>query len=292
MLGNFEIKQRDLNLDQSIINTNDLSSIASVLFCTVDFQFNTLADFNTTSVWLAAIANQYVFPLHNLTESTENSEETELENSRQNYRFVKREGKYRFMLGLTCDIDYFIRLKEYEGRNLKCYLWDINNNLIGLRSGNTVLPFGIESLIISKPKFGTAAAGWTNVYLDLYDNLESGYFIKPTWDVESLVNINVDFENIAQTDSDTMTFDVIDTCSEGIEGLLAANFTITDNINGAIAISLLTDLGGGSYRIDGAEQFYSGQIKLVSTKYNALGTYEFTVPEFNPLQFSNEFNIT
>ena len=196
------------------------------------------------------------------------------------------------MLGLICDIDYFIRLKTYENRNLKCYLYDINNNLIGIKSGSTVLPFGIESFIVSKPKFGSAIPGWTNIYLDLSDNLENGYSIKPTWDVESLVNITIDFENILQTDSDTITFDVIDTCGEGIEGLLAGNFTITDNVNGSIAISLLTDLGGGSYQIDGAEDFYSGQIKLISTKYNALGTYSFTVPQYDPLQYSNEYNIT
>jgi hypothetical protein len=287
MLGNFEIRKNDLSLKPGITNTSDFSSICSVLFCLNNFQFNALPDFSNLTVWNQSVAYGYVFPLHGLVESTRNSEDVELREGRDNRRVKTREGKYRFQLGIVCDIDYYIRLKSYEGRELKCFLGDINNNLIGYKVDTTVKPLTIDSIYVSRIEIGSNQPAWTLITLDLNNPLEVNYSVKPTFNFESIFNLAVDIQNLTQVDSDSMTFDVVDACGEGITGLIAANFSISDNVNGSIAISLLTEIGGGAYRIDGAENFYAGTLRLISSNYNAFEPYSFSVPQYNPTRYNN-----
>jgi hypothetical protein len=291
MLGNFEIKKNDLNLKPGITNTSDFSSICSVLFCLPTFQFNSLADFQNLTVWNQSVAYGYVFPLHNLAESTRNSEDVELREGRDNRRVKTREGKYRFQLGIVCDIDYYIRLKSYEGRELKCYLGDINGNLIGYRVGNAVKPLIIDSLYVQRIEIGSNQPAWTLISLDLNNPLEVNYSVKPLFNFESIYNLTVNIQNLTSIDSNSISFDVMDACSEGIEGLLISNFTIADNVNGSIT-GTLTDNGGGSYRIDATEDFYAGSIRLISSQYNAYEEYSFVVPQYNPAQYNTSYKVS
>lgn len=290
MIGNFEIKRRDLNLLPGITNTSDLSSICSLFLCLPVFQFNSLSDFASKSVWLNSVAYQYIFPVHNLVESTKNGEEIELRESKSNFRIKTREGKYRFNLSLICDIDYFIRLKSYEGQDLKCYLGDINGNLIGKRVVNSILPFSIDALNISRIELGANLPPVTNIYMDLSDPLEiqSGYHIKPTFDFDSIQNVTVSIESITEIDSNSISFTVIDPCSNPITGLLSTDFTIFDNINGNVTFETFTEIGNGEYRIDANETLYFGDLRLISSVYNATESYSLAViPQYNPLQYNN-----
>lgn len=290
MIGNFEIKQRDLNLMPDVVNTSDLSSICSVLFCLPSFQFNSLADFANESVWIQSVAYQYVFPLHNLVESTRNSEDIELREGRDNRRVKSRDGKYRFMFNIVCDIDYYIRLKEYEGRDLKCFLGDINKNLIGHKVGTTVLPLTIDSIWVNRIELGANQPAWTTIYLDLNDPSEINYSIKPAFEFEDIKNVMVTIDNFIQIDADSITFDVTDPLGEGIEGLTV--FTVVDEINGSVAVSSLVDNGGGNYRINAAENLYEGTVTLITTLYNAIGIYSFAIPQYNPTQYSSQYDIS
>lgn len=287
MLGNFEIRKNDLNLKPDITNISDFSSICSVLFCKNDFQFNALADFLNLTVWNQSVAYGYVFPLHGLVESTRNSEDVELREGRDNRRVKTREGKYRFQLGIVCDIDYYIRIKSYEGRELKCFLGDINGNLIGYKVGSTVKPLTIDSIYVQRIEIGSNQPAWTLITLDLNNSLEVNYSVKPTFNFESIYNLTVDIQSLTLADANSIIFNVVDSCSEGIEGLISANFSISDNVNGSIAISTFTEIGNGSYRIDAAEDFYAGSLQLISSEYNALETYSFVVPQYNPAQYNN-----
>lgn len=181
MIGNFEIQRPDLNLLDCVINYSDLTQAGTLFLCRPDFQFNSTTDFQTMTAWTTAIDSDYIFTIHNIIESIDQSEDIILIESRQNFRYQSRPGKYRFAFVVNVDVQYYAKLLQYAGQNLKLFLADINNNLIGYLSGNAVKPFDLDNISVRKIPFGTSAPSLTQIIIDFYDpsQFASAYVFKP-----------------------------------------------------------------------------------------------------------------
>jgi len=296
MLGNFEIRRPDLNRSAKALSFSDYSAITDIFLCVPAFQFNSLVDFESESVWLAAIASEYVFPIHNIIDVQNNSEDIVLAESKFNFRHVVRPGKYRFSFSVNVDIDYFIRLKNYEGQNLKAYFSDVNGNLFGVKSGNTVRPFDLDSIIVKKIGFGEPGQpSLTNILIDFHNPLqiESGYIVKPMFESSDLINIECSLvtELLNSDEISTLQLTVLDPCLNGITGLLLSNFQIFDEINGPLTLGAFNEVGNGVYTLTISVGIYKGLTKMISTLYHAKDYYDFAevvvIPQYNPTQYNS-----
>lgn len=193
MIGTFEIQRPDLNLPECVINISLLTQATDLFLCKPDFQFNSLSDFANRTAWNNAIAQKYIFPIHNIIDVIDQTEDIVMAESRQNFRYQSRQGKYRFSFVLNCDVEYYAKLVEYAGQNLKLYLSDLNNNLIGVRVVNAVKPLDIENISIRKIPFATSSPSLTQIIIDLYDpnQVKSLYAINPTFDPGELTNTEI-----------------------------------------------------------------------------------------------------
>jgi len=293
MLGNFEIKRPDLNRLDKVLSFSDYSAITDIFLCVPGFQFNSLIDFETESVWLAAMANEYIFPIHNIIDIQNNSEDVVLTESRFNFRHVIKPGKYRFTFSVNVDIDYFIRLKKYEDQNLKAYFADINGNLFGVQAGNTVKPFDLDSIIVKKIGIGDPGQpSLTNILIDFHNpvQIESGYIIKPAFESSYLTNVECSLI-LEDLGSNHIRMTVINPCLEGVTGLVDNDFALTDNVSGLITLSAFSEVGLGVYTATVNKTLYLGLIKIISNFYHAKEYYDFggiiTIPQYNPSQYNN-----
>jgi hypothetical protein len=293
MLGNFEIKRPDLNRTAKALTFADYSSITDLFLCVPAFQFNTLADFTNESVWLATIANEYVFPIHKIIDVQNQSEDATIVESKFNFRHITKPGKYRFAFSLNADIDYFIDIKKYEGQNLKAYFADINGNLLGVKDGSTVKPFDLDSILVKKIGFGDPnQASLTTILIDCHDpiQIESGHIIKPTWEANNLVNTEC-ILSLEDLGSNHIRLTITDPCYDGVIGLISSNFTLTDSISGLISLSAFTEVGYGIYTATVNKTLYLGMVKMISNLYHATEYYDFgsviTFPQYNPTQYKN-----
>ena len=293
MLGNFEIKRPSLSLNANQANFSDLTGITSLFLCTTTTSL-TLTNALTASNWIALIASKNIFPIHNIKDVQNDSEQPDIKESKQNFRYQARRGKYRFTCLVNVDVDYFIDLKKYEGQNLKAYFGDKNGNLIGVSDSTNFSPFTLSSIIIQKIGFGKFESSYVGITIDLAkpEEMESGYTFKPDFYLFDLVNEEVTISDISADDEYSMVFTVTNSCGDGITGLVATDFTLVDDISGTLTLDGFTEVGSGVYNYASVEQQYLGEIQLQSTKYNATADYTFSTPEFSPADFSSDFKIT
>lgn len=212
MIGNFEIKKSNLGLSDSVVNMSDYSAITDLLLCKKDVSF-TEEEFATMSEWGERIGNGTVFHIKNIVDSVSQIEDSVINISKSNYRYVSRPGKYRFVLSLNVDAEYYRELRKLSGQSLNCFLSDINNNLIGIKSGVNIVPLSADFVYIPKLEFGnTQQASMTTIIVDLYDanQLDNAYIIKPEWLISDIVPV---FYNISFSQTFTRN-----NCSVGWHG--------------------------------------------------------------------------
>jgi hypothetical protein len=131
----------------------DLSGVQSAFLCLPSFTISkNLAA--TLSGWLDAIAAFQVFPIHNIIDVEDNSEEAVLAETRSNRRYQQRAGKYRLNCRVSVPAEFYDRMKQYEGQRLDVIFGDVNNNIIGVGDGDNIKPFIVESIMVRKLSFG------------------------------------------------------------------------------------------------------------------------------------------
>lgn len=234
MIGNFEPKQVNLNLSENIINFSDYSSIVDLFLCTPNSSF-TISQFITEVNWQYFIADNY--HVKDILDVSPQTEETIFQQSRFNFRYILRPGKYRFVCLVNVDIEYFAYLKKLEGCNFGCYFKDINDNLFGRLSGGNVLPFTLEFVGVQKIQFGNSSdASMTGIVLDFHDanELINAYIVKSEIDFANLSPI---YRNIQYSQDFTRN-----NCSEGESGTVVTYtvpaHTYTSTISQAAANAL------------------------------------------------------
>lgn len=293
MLGNYEIQRPTLTLNVNQANFSDLTGVSSLFLVTPSFTLATTTMLTSTA-WVNGIAAKSIIPIHDIKDVQDETEQPDIKESKQNFRYQARQGKYRFTFLLNIDVDQFIKLKKYEGQNLKAYFADRNGNLIGRVVSTTFYPFTLSSIMVFKIGFGRFESSYVGINIDLaYPNeMEQGYSFKPDFSIKDLVNETVDIESLTAVDTTTMQFEVYDGCNNAITDLVAADFTIVDELLGTLTLNTFTNVGDGVYTYKTDEVQYLGTITLTNTKYNGQAIYEFIEPEFSPVDFSSDFKIT
>ena len=293
MLGNFEIQRPSLGLNPNKANYSDLSGVTSLLLTVPTFSLTT-TEMLTLSNWIGEVADGNIMPIHDIKDSQAESEEAVYLESKQNFRYQARKGKYRFAFSLNVDVDFYISLKKYEGQNLKAYFGDKNGNLIGRVISNVFYPFTLSFISIKKMGFGTFQSSLTVLTVDLSDltEMDFGYTFKPDFYINQIRIEQASLTDITDIDTTTMQFEVYNSCSEPVLNLVASDFTITDDLLGVLTLNTFTEVGSGVYRYKSDEIQYLGEIKLKTSVYKGLADYLFIAPDFSPADFSADFKIT
>jgi uncharacterized protein (TIGR02145 family) len=108
----------------------------------------------TLDGWLDSIAAFEVFPIHRIIDVEDNSEEPTLFESRSNRRYQQRHGKYRYNFRTSVPVEWYDRLKAYEGQRLDAIFGDVNGNVIGRGDGDNIKPITVESIMVRKISWG------------------------------------------------------------------------------------------------------------------------------------------
>lgn len=286
MLGNFEKKRPLIFINENIANYSDYSAIRSVLFVSAN-SYITLLQRNTISAFTSLIAESKMFPVHNIDEIEDNTEDVVIFESKHKQRVKSQNGKNRFAFQINVDIDYFIQLKKLEGLNLNAYFGDVSNNLIGYSDGVNFKPLTIDSIIVKKIPFGSVKSNNTVIIVDLHDSNEVNYIYKPLFIISDIILEEVYFSSISKIDATTLQFTIKNYCNEEIIDFIQSNFTLIDNIQGLLSIHTFTNVGAGVYRIKTNEIQYSGIISVKNSKYFGNDDYSFSIPQYNPTQYNN-----
>jgi hypothetical protein len=191
MIINAEPTNPDLNSVDLEMDISDFSAITDLFLCLPAFHFNSTADFADRDKWNEGIFSGDIIPIHDIYESVDQSEPISLTESKHNFRYAIKPGKYRFQLSLCIGIATYNKLCGYAYQNLKCYAADINGNMFGVSSGSEILPFNIDPLIIDKINWGLPnTPSWTNILIGFTDpsQFRSAYVSKQLWEPSDLWN--------------------------------------------------------------------------------------------------------
>jgi hypothetical protein len=192
MIINAEPEYPDLNLLEVNANVSDFSAITDLFLCKPTFHFDSVANFSNRDYWNAGIVAGNIFPIHDIYEPVDQSEQISLTESKFNFRIKAKPGKYRFLLSTCVNLATYKKLVLLEGQNLKCFAADINGNVFGVLNGSEIMPFDIDPIIIDKIKWGSSdAPSWTNIHLSFLnpDQIKLAYTAKMLWEPSDLWNI-------------------------------------------------------------------------------------------------------
>lgn len=114
-------------------------------------QFDTLTEFQTEATWLADIASQDILPLKLFEETEDASVEELTSDTSAGTRLFHRNGKYGIIGKMLLTPDQNRILQTYNGKNLRFYLLDDDNNLVGTSPDDTVVKGFTASYVRVKP---------------------------------------------------------------------------------------------------------------------------------------------
>jgi hypothetical protein len=159
-----------------------------------------------------------------------------------------RDGKYRFRAGIKENLCLHKAQYSHNGGNQRVFFIDSDNNLFGTLDtdgnfmGFTVSLLNTEKLMISDGSVSTKSP----VYIVLKNSKEidvNGELVENASFVDELSRLtDVDIAIVGDPTDTVINFTVKQSCDgEDIVGFVAADFTITDNDNGAShAVGVLT----------------------------------------------------
>jgi len=214
-----------------------------------DFQFDTFSSFATEADWLTAIVNNEIFPVQGIKDEEPMDFEdsvTDTPSGDKVFNFEGRRGK-RFKILLPLEMHKVLR--TYDRKNFKIFYLDRNNNIRGTTPDGTVVTgFSLNYFRIPKqqsPYPDTPAYSYIEIQeLDINEWDVNGIYVNPTWlgstikgvltveTTSSTIAANVWSTVVQYVDNSGLTSAGANT-TVAISGLVAANFTITDQ-DGAI----------------------------------------------------------
>lgn len=262
--------------------SNPFVDAVSLLITTSDFEFATKASFATQADHIIAIKAGKMFPLHEIVELEDQSEDSKYYESPNGIRIPRGLGKYRYIYMFNKGLEVHKALQSFRNANLRVFIVDDAGNISGYSpDGTKVVGFTVSMFNPEKmtaPKQDNTPA-WSPVVVDLADAKEwneKGIFVNPTWspttlepvsDVEitvlthtaTLVVLRVGYYNGLQSDGSD---DVI-----GVAGIVQGDFLFTTTAPTGAA---MVDNGDGTYNFPGVGMT-SGSVTLKSPTLAASG---------------------
>lgn len=253
-------------------NTNKYKLTHSLFITDVDFSI-TESEFEDSSFWYDHLGID-IFPLHNITQFAPEDEKNVLIQSKQDFTYKARNGKYKHRVSYDVGLDYHQLLNSIDNNELRV-IYVSNNVIRGTKVGtDDIRGFKLSSFSVEKLEFAiNSTVGTTQIFLELFDSDElnvNGYEVEVDWSprlIDRLVmKINLTFYEsyiIAN-----LTYQ-----GEAITNVSSNDVTITDINNGNITFSL-SNIGSGLYKLSNfSNTMTESCIYVKSTLY--IGTKRF-----------------
>jgi hypothetical protein len=264
----------------------------SLIFTLPNFSFATTADFSDKTKWLEGIAAGNILPVPEVLEQEGQDVEDSIYESTSGTKVLNFEGKGGMMYKVLLPFAQHKILRSYSQKNLKVFLVDMNNRVIGVSNdGTTVEGFSLSYLNVSKQKMPTPdSPAFTEItlqYKDISEWDENRVVIKPTWLASGLTGVlKVDVTvstvstfvftaSVAYVDASMLTSAGAST-SIPISGLEADSFRIIDqsgnvldpDANPTPEFTVLEDVDNPGDYIITTVSLTSGSSQVVATTDN------------------------
>ncbi len=260
---------------------NPFVDAVSLVLATPDFEFATFADFADESKWTDGIKAGKLFPINDIIEIDDQSEDTQYYVAPNGTRIPRRQGRYRHMYNFNKGFEFHKALQSFRNGDLTLFTIDDAGNAAAF-SPDGVKVKGLTMDMINPEKMKSAAQdntpAWTPLMIDLRDAKEwneQGVFVNPTWDAASLegvalVQISVLTQTAVLVVLKVAFFDGLESDGGdnlvGVAGIIEADFEFDTT---APAGPMVDNLDG-TYNFPGAAMV-SGSVDLKTASAAASG---------------------
>lgn len=223
---------------------NTIQNIAGSLLTKKTFTI-TDAQLEDNSYLLTAFENLDIIPLHLVQSVINNDQETQIQQSIQDFPYELSPGKFKHTLRFDWDIAFHQIVETYSGSDLYIIEYDQVGNLILAESGTTGVYRGVKTdgLILQKTKLH--GNGSDIAYSDLNVELKNGETLKiiqVDWLPDSIDKLFVSI-NLLNVSADTINFSVKYN-SDSIETISASDVSVVDNASGDLVPSVFNVTDG------------------------------------------------
>jgi len=248
----------------SCTKNNPFLDVVSLLVVKAGFEFASFVDFADVDKYQDAIKAKTMFPIHEVFEIDDNSEESLYYESPTGKRVPRRLGAYRHVYKFNKSLAVHKALQTFRNANVDFFTIDSSGNICGFTpDGVKVKGFSISMF---NPEKMTSAMqdntpAWTPIVVDQLDAKqwnEKGITVKPGWLIGDLIPLSAVRIKLVSAAAGTATINVsyIDGLDSdgsenaiGISGILMADFIFTGAVPTPAA---MVDLGDGNYTFPGA----------------------------------------
>lgn len=254
---------------------NNLGIIRGIFISKKTFSLTT-SNFTNFDTWMQALENGNIIPAYYIQEYEDKSEETQYQESQQNFSYLLRRGRYRHVFKFDITNDRHNTLDALSGSDLYVFYWDINYNIYGYEYGGYVRGFKTNRIILEKqilaksntPSLSPIDIEWQNAE-------ELNYIRKVTWnpaDIDRLfITIKVEY-----IDNDNLNFSA-KYLSETIDDIEQSGVSVIDDINGNLTFTQYNYLGG-IYRLSGfSDSLTTGILQIISNIYLGCTSYKMII---------------
>lgn len=248
----------------------DISATAKLFITDYDFQFDTEADAKSSTAWANAIIAKQIYPLPEVAETDDNSEDDVYWTSgvTSNQRKV-RQGKSIQKHRIIFDPCLHKRLQYFNGRSVRIIQVDNNNNVIGTSSDGTIFQgLAVSTFNVDKWMASTGdTPAFTPIHIAYESTDEREKYIavyKPEFNIKALNGVIPATLSVVGTPTSTeLVVDVVGACDAvGVSGLLVANFIFLQ-ADGTTEVTISTATESSTI---------PGRYTLAATAFTTLGT--------------------
>lgn len=262
-LNNFGSKACDLG--------NPFLDAESLIFTSSDFEFDSFVDFATFAKHTDAVKAKQMFPLHEIIEIEDQSEDARYYEAPGGLRIPRKLGKYRHYYMFNKGLEVHKALQSFRNANLRVIIGDSAGNICAY-SPDGVKVAGFQVGMINPEKMKWAGQddtpAWTPLALDQKDSKqwnEKGVYVNPEWDfkdVEPVANVVITVISAIATLIVLKVAYIVGIASDGsdddvpIAGIVEGDFVFTVAPAGP-----MVDNGDGTYNFPGVGMA-SGSVTL------------------------------
>lgn len=171
---------------------NPFVDAVSLILTSPGFEFASFADFADQDKWTEGIKAGSVFPLNDIVEIEDQSEDTQYYEAPNGSRTPRRLGRYRHMYNFNKGLEVHKALQSFRNADVNLFLVDDAGNVMGFSPDGTKVQ-GMTIDMINPEKMKSAGQdntpAWTPLTIDLKDAKEwneKGIYVNPSWDAASL----------------------------------------------------------------------------------------------------------
>lgn len=249
---------------QSCTKNNPFLDVVSLLVVKAGFAFDTFVKFADLTEYEKAVRAKTMFPIHEVFEIDDNSEESLYYESPTGKRVPRRLGAYRHVYKFNKSLQVHKALQTFRNANVDFFTIDSAGNICGY-SPDGVKACGFSISMFNPEKMTSAmqdnTPAWTPIVVDQLDAKqwnEKGITIKPGWLPSQIQPLSPVSIKVISSAAGTATIrvayiDGLDSDGSenaiGISGILQDDFIFT---GAAPTAAAMVDNGDGTYTFPGA----------------------------------------